>query len=108
MLNKYRNIKTEVDGIVFDSKKEANRYGELKLLLRVGEIRDLKLQVKYRLITEPFKMSYTADFVFEELQRNGKWERVVEDVKSAGTRTREYLRKKRLMKSIHGIEIRET
>ena len=47
---KYRNKKVEVDGILFDSKKEANRYMELKLLEKAGEITDLKRQVRYELI----------------------------------------------------------
>lgn len=49
-MNKYNAKKAEIDGITFDSKKEARRYAELKLLLRGGEIRDLRLQVEYELI----------------------------------------------------------
>ena len=45
--NKYRNTKTELDGIVFDSKKEADRYAELRMLERAGTIKKLELQPKF-------------------------------------------------------------
>ncbi|MBN1114444.1 MAG: DUF1064 domain-containing protein, partial [Oligoflexia bacterium] len=48
--NKYKNVKTTVDGITFDSKKEADRYSELKLLERAGKIKDLILQPKFEII----------------------------------------------------------
>lgn len=47
--NKYRNIKTTVDGIEFDSRKEADYYCQLKLLKRAGEIKDFGLQPRYEL-----------------------------------------------------------
>ena len=49
-MNKYNAVKVNVDGITFDSKKEAERYSELKLLERCGAISDLELQVEYKLI----------------------------------------------------------
>lgn len=49
-MNKYNAKKVEIDGITFDSKKEAARYCDLKLMQRAGEIRDLQLQVEYELI----------------------------------------------------------
>lgn len=101
--HKYHAEKTEVDGIKFDSKKEAQRYKELKLLERAGEIHDLQLQVPYTLIPKSEHgraVKYIADFVYFE---NGK--RVVEDTK--GFRTKEYKLKKRMMAEI-GIDIRET
>lgn len=45
--NKYGNIKTVIDGIKFDSKRESERYLELKLLEKAGEISDLKLQPRF-------------------------------------------------------------
>lgn len=48
-MNKYRNKKTIIDGIQFDSKKEAKVYQQYKLLERAGEIKDLKLQPRYEL-----------------------------------------------------------
>lgn len=69
MPNKYRNIKTTVDGIIFDSKKEAARYQELKLLEKAGKIFCLKLQPKFLLIPKTTKrrsVTYTADFCYKE------------------------------------------
>ena len=45
--SKYNAVKTEVDGVVFDSKLEAKRYSELKMLLRSGIISELELQKKF-------------------------------------------------------------
>jgi len=96
---KYGNIKSEVDGIRFDSKLEARRYCVLKLLQQAGQISDLKLQVPYKLeINGSLVCKYVADFVYQE---NGQM--VVED--SKGVETPEFKLKKKLMKAIHGIEI---
>lgn len=101
--SKYSNTKTEVDGIVFDSVKEANRYKELRLLLKVGEIGLLKRQVEYELNPGgSYSLKYISDFEYT-IAATG--EQVVEDVK--GFRTKEYLKKRRLMKKVHGIEIVE-
>jgi len=105
---KYHAKKTELDGITFDSKKEANRYAELKLLERSGAIHNLQRQVRYELIPAQKKdgktieraCHYIADFVYED---SGKT--VVEDVK--GYRTKEYVLKRKLMLQVHGIEVRE-
>lgn len=82
-MNKYRNKKVIVDNIKFDSKLEANRYAELKLLQRAKVISNLRLQVPF-ILQEGFKkngksyqaIKYIADFVYEE---NGQT--VVEDTK---------------------------
>jgi len=116
---KYRNKKVEVGGIVFDSKKEANRYRELLLLEKAGAISGLQRQVKFLLIPaqrEPDTIgvrggihkgkllekecAYYADFVYIE---NGKT--VVEDTK--GVRTADYIIKRKLLLYVHGIQIRE-
>lgn len=105
---KYHAKKTELDGITFDSRKEAQRYAELKLLERSGAIHNLRRQVRYELIPAQKKdgktieraCHYIADFVYEE---NGKT--VVEDVK--GYRTKEYVLKRKLMLQVYGIELRE-
>jgi hypothetical protein len=47
--NKYGATKTTIDGITFDSKKEAQRYCELRLLQKAGEITHLELQPAFRL-----------------------------------------------------------
>jgi len=105
---KYHSKKTEYNGMVFDSKKEAQRYAILHELERIGMIRDLQRQVKFKLI-DGVRWSngkkhrdtyYVADFTYYE---NGHL--VVEDVK--GFRTPVYKLKKELMKAVHGIEIRE-
>lgn len=98
---KYGNIKTIVDGIKFDSKREAAHYGELKLRQRAGEIFELELQPKYPLIVNGVKVAtYIADFRYKE---NGAT--VVVDVK--GMKTPVYNLKKRLMKATLGIDIVE-
>ena len=102
MRNKYRAIKTTVDGIKFDSKKEAARYKVLKLLEKAGKITELELQPRYDLIVNLTKCGfYKADFRYFE---SGK--EVVEDVK--GMKTPVYNLKKKLIKAIYGIVIFET
>jgi len=101
--SKYRNVKTESSGIVFDSKKESKRYEELKLMERAGEIRNLTLQPKYPIIVEGIKICvYRADFTYQTKQG----QTVVEDVK--GIRTQAYGIKKKLMRAVYSIEILET
>lgn len=97
---KYRARRVTVDGTNFASKREAKRYGELKLLEKAGKITNLRLQVRYKIVIQSV---YVADFVYDDAERD---EQIVEDVK--GYRTREYLRKKKLMKAQHGIEILES
>ena len=109
-MSKYNSKKTVVDGQTFDSKKEANRYKELRLLEKAGEIQDLRTQVKFVLIPsqrdeETGKVVerecyYKADFVYNEGEKT-----VVEDVK--GFRTKEYIIKRKLMLEKYGIRIRE-
>jgi len=101
--SKYGNEKHEVDGIEFDSKREANRYGQLKLLLKAGTIGLLQLQVPFELNKGgTHSLEYIADFVYV-ISATG--ERVVEDAK--GHRTQEYKKKRRLMKKVHNIIIKE-
>jgi len=108
--NKYGNRKTEVDGILFDSAKEARRYGELDLMLKAGEIRDLQLQVPFELIPaqkdergkiRERAVHYVADFVYYDQDGN----LVVEDAK--GMRTDAYKLKKKMMLYFKGIQIKE-
>ena len=121
-MNKYKAIKTCVNGIEFDSRKESRRYQELLLLERAGVILNLKRQVKYVLIPAQYEFyerygkkgqelkpgqrllekecAYIADFVYEE---NGKL--IVEDTK--GVKTKDYIIKRKLMLYTHGIRIKE-
>lgn len=104
--SKYGSVRTVADGIEFASKSEAERYGELKLMLAAGAISDLRLQVPYDLGDGG---KYVADFVYREPRPDGdygEWVEIVEDRK--GYKTREYKRKRKLMQKIHGITIRET
>ena len=96
--NKYRNKKTIVDGIPFDSKKEARRYQELKLLAKGGLIKNLELQPKFEVLPayrrngkKIEEISYIADFKFIDTQRGIT---VVEDVK--GFKTEVYKLKKKM------------
>lgn len=104
--SKYNNRKTVVDGLTFDSAKEAKRYGELKLLERAGEIINLELQPEYELIPRQKghrATKYRADFKYTT--KGGSV--VVEDVKSPATKTQAYRIKKKLMAWNHGIDVVE-
>lgn len=122
MKSKYKAIKTTINGIEFDSRKEARRYQELLLLQRGKAISNLQLQVKFVLIPAQYEeverygknghrlksnrrlvekeCSYVADFVYEE---DGKL--IVEDTK--GFKTKDYIIKRKLMLYEKGIKIRE-
>lgn len=109
--NKYKNTKINIDGISFDSKKEAKRYNELKLLEKLGKIKDLELQKKYVLLpSQPKKdglrsereCSYHADFSYTIVDTGRQ---VVEDVK--GMKTEVYKIKRKLFKYFYGMDIYE-
>ena len=105
--NKYYTRKVKINGIQFDSVKEAKRYTELQLLQRAGVISDLQRQVSFELIPAQYidgklverKATYIADFVYLE-----GGEKIVEDVK--GVKTDVYKLKKKLM-LMKGIRIKE-
>jgi hypothetical protein len=103
---KYLSVKTEVDGITFDSQAEATHYWDLKQRDRAGEIRDLELQPVFPLIVNGVKVAqYRADFAYVDV---GSGRRVIEDVKSETTRrTSTYRLKKKMVKAIYGIDIEE-
>lgn len=107
--SKYKAKKVTVNGITFDSQKEANRYRELVLLERAGRIQNLQRQVKFELLPSQKidgkvaerACHYVADFLYTE---NGK--QIVEDTK--GFKTPEYKIKKKMLLYFHGIRIKET
>ena len=107
---KFNNVPTKRNGIKFDSKKEALRYDQLMVMLRAGEISDLKLQPQYTLqesyVTPEGErvraIRYVADFSYWQ-----KGEFVVEDVKSKATATAQYKLKKKLMQERFGIRVQE-
>lgn len=99
---KYRNKPTKVDGITFQSRKEAKRWVELKHLLAAGRISILRRQVSFRLEVRGVLIArYIADFVYVE---DGRL--VVNDTK--GFITPVFKLKRKLMKACHNIEILET
>jgi len=101
--NKYGNQFTIVDGIRFDSKAEAKRWGELKLLERANQISDLERQYRFKLaIGDQLIATYVADFRYFDRVKS-EW--VVEDVK--GVRTAEFKIKAKLMKALHRVEVVE-
>lgn len=130
--NKYHNIPDSRNGaeceIKFKSRKEARRYDELMLMLKAGEIRDLRLQPQFTLqeaYTTPEgkrvrAIRYDADFSYYLLttelyvadgggstKAEDEWKYVVEDVKSKATKTRVYAMKKKLLREKYGIDIVE-
>lgn len=103
--SKYGAVKTEIDGIMFDSKHEAKRYQELRLLEQAGEITNLRLQVPFELIPKSkhgMPIRYIADFTYND--QSGQL--IVEDAK--GVKTPVYRLKRRIMAEIYNIEIKET
>lgn len=107
MASKYHAKKTVIDGITFDSKKEAKRYLELKYMEENNIIQNLVLQPEWTLVMSQLTsqgrlrpVKYRADFTY---YRNGKL--IVEDVK--GVKTPEYIIKKKLMFEKYRIEITE-
>ena len=122
---KYGNRKVTVDGVVFDSKREAARYKELKLLQEAGEIKGLQMQMPFELIPAKYEhferfsektgkklkdgvrcveksCVYLADFVYQDV-KTGEW--IVEDAK--GHKTEAYIIKRKLMLQVHGVRIHE-
>jgi len=109
LISKYHARPCVIDGIRFDSTKEAKRYGELKILERVGKIRGLVLQPRFSLNTWhgdhsqcPKVGEYRADFQYVDIVSGAM---VVEDVK--GFKTPLYRWKKKHVEAQYGIQIQE-
>jgi hypothetical protein len=108
--HKYRAVPTTIDGIRFASKKEAARYGQLKMLEKAGEIYGLELQPRFPLYVckrqngELHKVcDYVADFRYRQGPRGIL---VIEDVK--GMRTPTYRLKRKMVEAQYGFEIMES
>ena len=102
--SKYGNREKVVNGITFQSTKEARRYQDLLIQYQVGDIKDLRTQHEFEIwVNDQHICSYFADFTY---YRDGEF--VVEDVKSKITRKKETYRLKfKLMMAVRGIEIQE-
>lgn len=129
-VNKLRNKKVMVSGILFDSKREASRYLELLMLERSGKISNLELQKEYELIPAKYEafprygkkgqrlkdgmrcveksLKYKADFVYID---NESGQKVVEDSKGyrdpKSATYAKFVIKRKLMLHIYGIKVRE-
>ena len=104
-MNKFKNIKKTIDNVIFDSTKEAERYLELKMLLKAGKIRNLFLQPSF-VLQEGFTdnqgkkhrpILYIADFSYWKVDEPAL--KIVEDVK--GMKTEKYRIKKKLLLYTH-------
>lgn len=101
---KYNSKHVKIDGLSFDSKAEVVRWGELSLLLSVGEISNLKHHPKFKLIVSGALIcTYEADSSYFE---KGHHHEIVEDVK--GYPTRDYILKRKLFQALYPhVEFRE-
>lgn len=101
--SKYKNEPTWVDGLRFDSKREAKRWQDLELRRKAGAIACIERQKRYSL---GFNGEHICDYIADFVYREHGIATVVEDCK--GFRTQVYKLKKKLMKAIYGIDILET
>lgn len=100
--SKYRNKKTRVGALMFDSKLEAARYVDLVRLQEGGVISGLQCQVPFKIeVNDQLICKYIADFTYLDCDRK----KIVEDAK--GKKTPVYELKKKMMSAILGIDIQE-
>lgn len=99
--SKYRNRKTVVDGIKFDSKREAQFYSSLKQLERAGQVFEVELQKPYALtVNGQLVCTYRCDFAFyDAIQKRNR----VVDIK--GVATKDFNIKRKLMRAVYGIDV---
>ena len=103
--NKYGAQKTKFMGYTFDSKWEAERWGQLTAMEKAGSIKDLERQIKYDIFVNDQKICrYVADFKYKQVEEDGSETEIVEDAK--GVETADFKLKKKLMLAVHGIEIK--
>jgi hypothetical protein len=102
---KYGNKKVEIDGRKFDSVSEADRWSQLRIRERIGEIIELECQPAFPIVVNDQKIAtYKGDFRYRVVSTNAV---VVEDVKVEATKTPLYRIKKKLVEAIHGVVIVE-
>lgn len=107
--SKYGNKKVAnpVTGETFDSRREARRWGALVMMQRVGDIRELRRQVRYPLTAHGVAICvYIGDFEYEERQDDGSWALVTEDAK--GCETDVFRLKSKMFEAEYGRAIRLT
>jgi hypothetical protein len=106
-VGKYNNRRTVIDGIVFASQAEGERYLQLRDLVSRGEIQHFRIHPTYRLFPS-FRdrlgrrhraTNYTADFAYVIIEENGVRRFIVEDVK--GPRPRDYVLRTKLFQLIY-------
>lgn len=101
--SKYGNKRVIVEGLKFDSKREADRYAELKLMEAAGEIHKLRIQPHLPCdVNGTHVCTYVADFAYT---KPGDSRETFED--SKGHRTALYILKKKLVMACHGIDVQE-
>ena len=103
--NKYRNVKTKVDGVVFDSRKEAHHVQLLKILAKRGEITELILQPKFKFDGLVYDSGRTIEYWADAEYYDKHGKRHIVDVK--GMKTPAYKIKRALMSYWFGIEVEE-
>lgn len=107
--SKYNNRKTQIDGITFDSEKEALRYAELKMLEKAGKITELERQKRFELQPAFYYQGhkqraifYVCDFFYRQGDKY-----IIEDVKSPITKNNAVYKLKKKMMLYRGYEIKE-
>jgi hypothetical protein len=106
--SKFNNVKVEIDGHTFDSIKEGEFYGSLKIKKKAGLIKDFKIQVQYDIMVNNIHIAYYyLDFLIEN--NDGSFEYI--DIKGKDSKTKKFIKtgvfalKKRLVEAIYGIKI---
>lgn len=94
--HKYNAKRTELDGIKFDSKKEANYYSELKLRVAAGEVVFFLRQTPFHL---PGSVTYRVDF--QEFHADG----TIHFVDTKGHQTESFIAKKKMVEALYPVEI---
>jgi hypothetical protein len=106
--SKFNNVKMEIDGYIFDSKKEAEFYGSLKLKKQAGLIKDFQMQVKYDIVVNTIHIAnYFLDFLVVNLDDSIDYI----DIKGKDAKTNKFIKtgvfalKKKLVEAIYKINI---
>ena len=106
--SKFNNVKSEIDGHTFDSNKEAEFYGSLKIKKNAGLIKDFNMQVQYDILVNNIHIAYYyLDFKIEN--NDGSFEYI--DIKGKDKKSNKFIKtgvfalKKRLVEAIYHIKI---